>query len=239
MQHFVLVTNGDLTLEVGATVNANVKTKTEVLSDGVLDEAQLNRLDPAMYAFRDLKSISLSHRPIPPCTFLVSSRHLAGVSSVWRAMLEPGVWKESSSRRVMMPDDDSKAMYLLLSIIHTTFGNIPKKLARGELYHLAVLCDKYDCVELATPWLDSWLKDQHFDGSYRPGSAFITWTFGLEKALRSVMQALIWQIHATATGSGLSVLNRTYDFDYEIMPSDILGKSNNVATSRCSKTNEF
>lgn len=58
------------------------------------------------------------------------------------------------------------------------------------LYEIAVLCDKYDCVELTKPWLKTWLigwfEQLDLEAGPHATDLFIAWEFGLWQAAAEI-----------------------------------------------------
>jgi hypothetical protein len=127
MQHYDLDPAGDLTLVIGA-------------------KFETSRHDTSA---SDVENDSLDE--LSGCTLLVCRRIVSQASPVWRATLTRSVWQESATSRIPLPDDDPEAMLVLLQIAHLHFHLVPEQVDRRTLYNLAILCDKYDCVELTRP----------------------------------------------------------------------------------------
>ncbi|KAK4135358.1 hypothetical protein BT67DRAFT_441030 [Trichocladium antarcticum] len=98
----------------------------------------------------------------PPVTFRVSSHHLIQASSVFKAALT-GCWKEGSTtadgcHEISAEDWDSKAMFVVLSLIHSRTSNIPRAIKLELLSKIAVLVDYYELHEAlhfyASIWID-------------------------------------------------------------------------------------
>ena len=104
----------------------------------------------------------------------VSSHAMSLASPVWKKFISPP-WRPTPSRtasstsisevealeRTSLSDepldfreDDADALLLIFRIAHLDFVSVKKKLNIGELYNLAILCDKYDCVHLMKPWVE-------------------------------------------------------------------------------------
>jgi hypothetical protein len=108
--------------------------------------------------------------------------------------------KQGTSSRPMKEvdfcDDDGEALLLLLRIAHLQYDDIPTTLAYKTLLNVAVLCDRYSCVELVEPWLSEWLSGEE-KSSKEAGHEnwlFIAWVFGRDKnfsdlAVRMVREA--------------------------------------------------
>ncbi|KAJ9605305.1 hypothetical protein H2200_009962 [Cladophialophora chaetospira] len=78
---------------------------------------------------------------------LVSSRHLALASRVFRIMFD-GQFKErvelnsKKVKRVPLPDDDAQAMTILLYIVHGLNMRVPKEVSMEEFIAISILIDK-------------------------------------------------------------------------------------------------
>ena len=132
----------------------------------------------------------------------------------------------TSSRQVKevdFRDDGGEALLLLLHIAHLQYNDIPTTLAYNTLLDVAVLCDRYSCVELVEPWLSHWLSDEE-KSSKEAGHEnwlFIAWVFGRGKvfsdlAFRMVREATTNDDSKCLTSSGAEVPGP--------MPPNILGK---------------
>ncbi|KAH6713229.1 hypothetical protein DL95DRAFT_74558 [Leptodontidium sp. 2 PMI_412] len=84
---------------------------------------------------------------------LVSSKHMKLVSPVFRAMLQRDGFREGCVRgsegsvEDPLPDDDPRAMKILLDIVHGRNRRVPRKVSLRILTAIAVLADKYLMVE--------------------------------------------------------------------------------------------
>lgn len=152
--------------------------------------------------------------------FRVSSKAMCLVSLVWRAMLDPsGYFMEAQpvKGRVTFPEDDGDTMHLLLCVVHYKFNLIPLGLKYEKLFNLAILCDKYDTVDILYPWLPKWLEDLTAIAidSGKEGSLFISWVFKDATTFERVAQKLVKEIsidksgeRITRNGRGLEVLEQ-------------------------------
>ncbi|KAK0108227.1 hypothetical protein ONS95_003046 [Cadophora gregata] len=95
---------------------------------------------------------------------LVSSRHMALASPVFRAMLRHEGFKEGhtlgaeGSVQVPLPDDDPRAMRILLDVVHGLNRRVPRKVSLKTLASIAVLADKYQMVEALESYSDTWIN---------------------------------------------------------------------------------
>lgn len=88
----------------------------------------------------------------------VNSGVMKLASPVWNAMLS-SPFAERTMSEIPFPDDSPQAFLIILQIAHFYFSDLPEKISQEEFRDLAVLCDKYDTVRLAKPFVLSqgWL----------------------------------------------------------------------------------
>ncbi|KAF2663779.1 hypothetical protein BT63DRAFT_111948 [Microthyrium microscopicum] len=89
----------------------------------------------------------------------VSSQALSMCSPVWKKMVT-GNFREAIEKKMSLPDDDGDSILLILAIAHMQFLRIPTySTARSEawLHSLAVVCHKYNCEMVVTPWVRQWM----------------------------------------------------------------------------------
>jgi hypothetical protein len=158
---------------------------------------------------------------------------ISQASPVWHKMLD-GAWGESTKSEIALPDDDPDAMLLVLRVAHVQFQLLRKSLTNEMMYELAIVCDKYDCVELLQRWLVHWTKQWSESAlsantTVPAGAPFICWIFGLEKPFSRVMQLLTLSTKcvqlAGPSGDAIYVLRQSNgkDFESAIMPPGALG----------------
>ncbi|KAI1176515.1 hypothetical protein F4777DRAFT_578012 [Nemania sp. FL0916] len=105
----------------------------------------------------------------PTRSFIVCSRSLARASPFWDKMLygdfieskKPHCEDDSVEWTVKLPEDNSTALGLLLSIIHGQFDVVPDYddlLCVQDLYEISVIADKYDMAHVLRPWARGWLR---------------------------------------------------------------------------------
>jgi hypothetical protein len=126
-------------------------------------------------------SDSQASQPVKEYEFMVSSRHLALASLVFRTMFD-GNFKErispecGSLTRVPLPDDNFDAMLLLLAIVHGRTRAVPRIIDKDLFVDIAVLIDKYGMDECTQVFTDMWFRDLW----YQPKEAaphLIDWIF--------------------------------------------------------------
>ncbi|KAL2266235.1 hypothetical protein VTJ83DRAFT_5587 [Remersonia thermophila] len=92
--------------------------------------------------------------------FRVCSSTLRRAAPVWKAMLF-GPWRESKPAAgpwiVDLPEDDPKALRVLLDILHSNFATVPETIDKiSDLKKILDLTDKYDMLSRIRPWAKSW-----------------------------------------------------------------------------------
>jgi len=169
----------------------------------------------------------------PTISFAVCARDLERSSPVWDRMLN-GYFMESKKHRphgdasewiIELPDDNPRAMGVLLDIVHGRFDRVPTydfrrltgALMIDDLYSITVLLDKYDMMHVVRPWAGGWLRDMQ-DESERsnsgeanwshvlPKSLWITWTFGDLEGFEAAAKAMLLEYsHSTKDEYNLQV----------------------------------
>ncbi|KAH6663096.1 hypothetical protein B0J14DRAFT_684830 [Halenospora varia] len=65
--------------------------------------------------------------------------------------------EENSVSPLDFREDDSDALLILFVIAHARFKYVPQRfMADAELLNLAILCEKYQCLNLVVPFLKCW-----------------------------------------------------------------------------------
>ncbi|PSN61216.1 hypothetical protein BS50DRAFT_156350 [Corynespora cassiicola Philippines] len=132
---------------------------------------------------------------------IAASAILRKASPVWNAMYT-GSWSESTNSEIQFPDDDVNTMLIVLNIAHLNFKGIPR--ARGlsleTLVQLCVICDEYDTLPIARPFLDlyNWARDDYTDWEneiedhfYYNEWLFVSQTLGYKESFLAVAKDLI------------------------------------------------
>lgn len=106
-------------------------------------------------------------------TFIVSTKAMCLASPVFSRMFDPDRPWANASKSINKDDtlhgDDPAALEILLRIAHLQFLRLPLSLLSiDQFYNIAVLCDKYDMVELGM-CLDS----VHFCQLYTGGATLV------------------------------------------------------------------
>lgn len=79
-------------------------------------------------------------------------------------MLRPSMDEDNelrhSVKQIDCTKDNSEALLILLNICHSKFAKVPTLLETEQLYYVARLCNKYNCVDAVKLWLTEsmWLS---------------------------------------------------------------------------------
>ncbi|KAF8243181.1 hypothetical protein K440DRAFT_664302 [Wilcoxina mikolae CBS 423.85] len=159
--------------------------------------------------------------------YAVESNILRLASPVFRAMLGEN-FKEGaelvSSRNELytleLPDDDAKAMYTLLCILHHISQQVPTKMPHSELLHIAITSEKYDCYEALFPWIQLWLpqaktlKDDN-------DALLIAWSFRYKALFEVISRVLILECPVASDGT---IVTKSGGPFHETIPESVLTK---------------
>lgn len=124
-------------------------------------------------------------------------------------------------------EDDAEALLLLLRIAHLDFISVKKQLSVAELYNIAILCDKYDCVHLIKPWVDEWSLWAARGARHQVGGElvskrlFIAWSFGRIVDFRTSASVLLMHSGTDKNGQLLDLDGEPIP---EVMPPGIIGQ---------------
>ncbi|KAF7896493.1 hypothetical protein EAF00_006507 [Botryotinia globosa] len=156
-------------------------------------------------------------------TFKLSSHALCFASPAWKKFVFPPFPLLSSIRNEEEPnsknacavpeepfpdneldftEDNPEALLILLQIAHLKFSDIPSQLPYEVLYHIATLCDQYDCRRLVKPWIQGWLKDEANE-AYLPhyeGWLWVAYYFGRKEIFYHMMKILALRLEIGKDG---------------------------------------
>ena len=160
---------------------------------------------------------------------LVSKTVLALASPVWKAMFDRRQWAESTATEIPFPDDDAEAMLIVLRIAHLRFAELPLKsgLSLEDLLHLAVICDKYDVVQLVRPflnlhqWHEGLVPNVKARVNCHPSWLFIAWTFGWSDIFDSLAEYLT--LTTSLNSDNLAICGAGEELSPEEMPAGLFG----------------
>ena len=129
----------------------------------------------------------------------VASQALRGVSKPLNSMLSPTYSEgqdldESCPKDVALPEDDANAFELVCNVIHHRNRYLPNVVNPEEVEQIAVLSEKYDCIEAmrfaAKAWLSPQLQHTIVDLEHLMVAAYL---FGEAEKFSLVTQALVLQ----------------------------------------------
>ncbi|OHE94375.1 hypothetical protein CORC01_10303 [Colletotrichum orchidophilum] len=112
--------------------------------------------------------------------YLVSSRHLALASRYFSAKLS-GPWIEASVKHLdgcyhmEATDWDSKALLILMQVIHGKTRSVPRLVNLEMLAKLAVLIDYYDCHEVIEIYIPRWINPLKINLPTNIGRDMVLW----------------------------------------------------------------
>ncbi|KAJ6259755.1 hypothetical protein Dda_5395 [Drechslerella dactyloides] len=95
---------------------------------------------------------------------LASSHILTIASSYFRALLAPDRFSEGiafqqhKNIELQMFEDDPGAVITVCNILHLQSRRIPSSLSGDQLAEVAIVLDKYDCVDAAWAWTRLWMS---------------------------------------------------------------------------------
>ncbi|EPS42426.1 hypothetical protein H072_3648 [Dactylellina haptotyla CBS 200.50] len=95
---------------------------------------------------------------------LASSHILTIASSYFRALLAPDrfsegiVFQQHKNIELQMFEDDPSAVITVCNILHLQSRRIPPSLSGDQLAEVAIILDKYDCVDAAWAWTRLWMS---------------------------------------------------------------------------------
>ena len=161
-------------------------------------------------------------------TFRISSAAMLGASPVWRTMLTTG-FKESHTPLdpITFPEDDVLSFFVLLLATHLRFPEIPRQVGLKQFEDICVLCDKYDCIVILQPLIESWKTDLKFRSThvYKPEEyrswAWIGWATGDEAVIREVKD---YYILNSRTNSSKELLDTDIGVLDGGLPPGLIGK---------------
>jgi hypothetical protein len=157
--------------------------------------------------------------------YQVSSTVMSMASPVWKVMFDPvsGFRESNPDVLVEFPEDDPDMLLILLRIAHLQFLVVPKSIPFDWLVKITVLCDKYDCVGLVCPYIESWMNP-YIDHCLEPGYEgwlFIAWTFGCQHIFSLLMASLVHSVEVDSDGN---MLNSKNEILLDYMPPGCAGE---------------
>ncbi|KAK6362939.1 hypothetical protein TWF730_000390 [Orbilia blumenaviensis] len=117
--------------------------------------------------------------------FRVSESTLRLASSVLARMIDPSSpWRKENDEHgnlmVLLNEDDPEALEILLRLMHFQKERLPQRLGLKKIFHLALVCDKYDCVDVAKPLISEFATDLKEAESQAFWNDFYQYSFGFQ-----------------------------------------------------------
>ncbi|KAK6536165.1 hypothetical protein TWF281_000411 [Arthrobotrys megalospora] len=117
--------------------------------------------------------------------FRVSESTLRLASPVLARMVDPSSpWKKENDEQgnltILLHDDDPEALEILFRLMHFQKERVPKRLGLKMIFHLALVCDKYDCVDVANPLIHEFAADLKEAESQAFWNDFYQYSFGFQ-----------------------------------------------------------
>lgn len=129
--------------------------------------------------------------------FRVRSTLLMDVSKLFSAMLGPH-WKEGHDKRdhdgpfeLKLPDDDAAALKIMCAIIHHENEKVPRTLPAGDVLAVAVVADKYDCVNVLKFASETWLRTSESEPANLMLLTAAAYLFRNAQAFSEITRALV------------------------------------------------
>lgn len=164
-ERLVFDSDGNLCLRLNCTEKK--KTKDDNANPPVGDPE--NALPPMslfgglkLAPIRDDQSADEEDDIIKEVEMLVSAKHLMLASPVFNAMfkhdfLEGDTLRSKGRVEVALPDDDTKAMEVILNIVHGRVRQVPREVTLEVLTALSILVDKYQMHEVVELYVEIWM----------------------------------------------------------------------------------
>lgn len=116
-------------------------------------------------------------------------------------MSTPPKHPDESSNILDFTDDNGDALLILLQITHLRFGAIKSSYDYSLIFHVAVLCEKYSCLNLVKPWLNRWLPSGLMASVMTNHHLlYIAWAFGDEILFKNVATRLVTRMRVAVNG---------------------------------------
>ncbi|OCL06376.1 hypothetical protein AOQ84DRAFT_343406 [Glonium stellatum] len=127
----------------------------------------------------------------------VHSLFLKTVSKHFSAMFKP-VWKEGhnmigqdSPVELPLPEDDAATLELICAVIHHQVKLVPQTLSPDKLLKVAIMVDKYDCVDSLNSASASWFRSCKAEAEDLMRVAAAAYLFNNAQAFKESTKALI------------------------------------------------
>jgi len=119
-------------------------------------------------------------------------------------------------------DDNFDALLLVLRAVHLQNRLIPFNISAEKLFHVAVVCDKYDLTDSVMPWTEIWIrnfKDVAQTSRYERWLR-ISWVFQRAEIFEKVTRRLILETEFNPAGNLVTEGGETFT---EGIPDSVIG----------------
>jgi hypothetical protein len=160
-------------------------------------------------------------------TIKVSSHAMSLANPMFKMLIDRlSKLNSISLTKLDLRDDNWDALCILLKIVHFQFDSLPDEVSFPTLVHLSKLCDQYDCVKLAQPWVRSWANEEKFKLLKTGHEEWLTiaWVFGRTRTFEKLANELILTIQVSTFGYALNHKSSPFP---TFLPLDIMGKFKN------------
>ncbi|CAK7269628.1 hypothetical protein SEPCBS119000_003667 [Sporothrix epigloea] len=128
----------------------------------------------------------------------VHSLFVVNASPVFNAILGPNFaegqqLRKSGLAEVILPEDNAKAMEMIMNVVHGLNDKVPELLDPDELVEVAITAEKYDCIGALAFAIRSWLscKVNITDPGKMWAMAMAALVFRRQKAFAEATSALV------------------------------------------------
>ncbi|KAH8899773.1 hypothetical protein GQ53DRAFT_868912 [Thozetella sp. PMI_491] len=186
------------------------------------------------------------HGPNGSAFYQVCSANLAAASPLWRRMIHGD--EHCSSKKgfrvieMLAEDDNSFGLDLLFSIAHFKFHGLQERYAVDQIYDIAVVANKYDCIPLLVPWTKEFVhslrKHVFTETTVRNNdkALFVAWVLGDTYSLRYLVVRCAQEATLDADRGLLDAQGRLWT-NYRL-PEEIIDTMKNVRARTLRKLTE-
>ncbi|KAF8446573.1 hypothetical protein BDZ91DRAFT_853693 [Kalaharituber pfeilii] len=157
----------------------------------------------------------------------VSSTVLCLASKVFMCMLgENSKFRESQlvgreEAQIILQDDDYDSLLTILRVIHMQTASVPFTNTVQNIYHIAVVCDKYEIAAPLLPWIQLWTSSLP-DSTTTSDSLkwlFISWVFRKPAMFQRFSKHLIM---ATILNNGMELMTDEGEPFPDVIPDRLI-----------------
>jgi hypothetical protein len=133
----------------------------------------------------------------------IHSMSLMAASKVFSVMFGPD-WKEGHDMRdhdkpfeLLLPDDNAAALKIICSVIHYQNEKVPRTLVAGDVLAVAIVADKYGCIDALKFASETWLRTSRDKASNLMLLAAAAYLFRNAQAFNEITRALVFDYDGT------------------------------------------